>query len=292
SLWSDAELLMVAYRCASSLKVIIHLNHTELLRILLLSCGVPSDKHADLYPVLVDVRFGRITSLQLQTHLTSLCVTKRDVSNLIRLMEADVHVYEVKELVTSLVKQAKCAKIVRQAITELEEVYNNAKALGCDEVREFVTSLLKQAKCAKIVRQAITELEAVYNNAKALGCDCPMTVAPFLAYNATQHRGVFWQMSVVRQRDHKPNKYRSCDVIAAGGRYDVLVEEFWKVANEDTDLKCTSVGFSLSLERMAAILKKMETELMSPIKSLEHSKPTDLIWMKFETHIVYYHDTF
>lgn len=75
---------------------------------------------------------GRITSLQLQTHLTSLCITNRDVSNLLRLMEADVAVCEVKELVTPLVKQAKWCKIVNQAVHELEAVYRNAKALGCD----------------------------------------------------------------------------------------------------------------------------------------------------------------
>ncbi|CAG9789488.1 unnamed protein product [Diatraea saccharalis] len=231
SLWSDAELLMVANRCAGTLRVILQLNHTELLRILLLSCGVPLDKHADLYPVLVDVRFGRITNLQLQTHLTSLCVTDHDVANLISLMEADVPVYEVRELVTSLVKQPKWHKTAMQALADLESVYRNARALGCE---------------------------------------CPMTVAPFLAYNATQHSGVFWQMSAVRQADHKPSaKHRSGDVIAAGGRYDVLVEDFWKVTNDNAEMKCRSVGFSLSLERMAAIMKKMESELPTPVNNIE-----------------------
>ncbi|KAG6441949.1 hypothetical protein O3G_MSEX002145 [Manduca sexta] len=237
SLWPDAELLVVASRAAteSSLKVSIQLNHTELVRILLQSCGVPLDKHADIYPVLVDVSFGRITSLQVQTHLTSLCITKRDVSNLLRLMEADVPVYEVRELVTPVVKQAKWSKTVAQAIHELETVYRNAKALGCE---------------------------------------CPMTVAPFLAYNATQHSGVFWQMAMARHADHKPSaKHRAGDLIAAGGRYDALVEEFWKVArterDDNSDMNTSSVGFSMSLERMAAILKKMEGELPAPVKSVE-----------------------
>nr|XP_049704467.1 eIF-2-alpha kinase GCN2 isoform X3 [Helicoverpa armigera] len=247
SLWPDSELLIVASRAAteSGLKVSLQLNHTELLRTLLLSCGVPLDKHSDMYPVLVDVCFGRITSLQLQTHLTSLCVTNRDVSNLLRLMEADVPVHEVRELVTPFVKQA---------------------------------------KLSKVVAQAVHDLEAVYRNTKALGCECPITVAPFLAYNATQHCGIFWQISVIRNTDHKPTaKHRAGDLIAAGGRYDALVSEFWKVArtedHDSAELKSSSVGFSMSLERMAAILKKMEPEMIaSSSPSVESRLTCVCVW--------------
>ncbi|XP_075982885.1 eukaryotic translation initiation factor 2 alpha kinase Gcn2 [Anticarsia gemmatalis] len=247
SLWSDAELLVIASRAAmeSNLKVSIQLNHTELLKTLLVCCGVPLDRHTDMYPVLVDVSLGRITSLQLQTHLTSLCVTNRDVSNLLRLMEADVSVHEVRELVTPLVKQA---------------------------------------KWSKALSMHIMSLEALVRNAKALGCECPMTVAPFLAYNATQHNGVFWQMSVVRNTDHRPTaKHRAGDIIAAGGRYDALVEEFWKIARTEKDhdnceLRTCSVGFSMSLERMAAILKKMDNETQQPIKNPESTLICVCLW--------------
>ncbi|KAJ8714211.1 hypothetical protein PYW08_007831 [Mythimna loreyi] len=247
SLWPDAELLLIASRAAteSGLKVALQLNHTELLRTLLLSCGVPLDKHADIYTVLVDISFGRITSLQLTTHLTSLCVTKRDVSNLIRLMEAEVPVLEVRELVTSYVKHA---------------------------------------KWSKLVAGAASDLEAVYKNAQALGCECSMSVAPFLAYNATQHSGVFWKMSVVRNTDHKPTaKQKAGDLIAAGGRYDALVSEFWKVArtekDHDSELKSSSIGFSMSLERMAAILKKMQSEVPStPLPNVESRVIFVCVW--------------
>ncbi|XP_053613621.1 eIF-2-alpha kinase GCN2 isoform X2 [Plodia interpunctella] len=238
-LWSDAELLLVASRAASecSLNVTLQLNHTALLQTLLLSCGVPIDKHIDIYPVLVEVSFGRITRLQLQTHLTSLCITNRDISNLLKLMEADIPVQELKE---------------------------------------FLTECKLSAKCHRVATQAAHALQAVYRNARALGCECPMTVAPLLAYNATQHSGVFWQMSVVRHTDHKTTnaKRRSGDLIAAGGRYDALVEEFWEVArtekdHENADLMSCSVGFSMSLERIATILKKIEGELPAVVKNVE-----------------------
>ncbi|XP_063831597.1 eIF-2-alpha kinase GCN2 [Ostrinia nubilalis] len=275
SLWSDAELLVVASRAAtdSGLKVAIQLNHTEILRTLLMSCGVPADKHNDMYPVLVDVSFGRITSLQLQTHLTSLCVSNRDMSTLVRLMEAEVGVHEAKELVTPLVKQAKWAKLVSNAVRDLEAVSRDARALGCE-----------QAKWAKLVSNAVRDLEAVSRDARAVGCECPMTVAPFLAYNATQHSGIFWQMSVLRDNDHKPvAKHRSGDIIAAGGRYDALVEDFWKVSgthkdHETAQLSCTSVGFSMSLERMAAILKKIGPEEPLVVKNSESTLICVCMW--------------
>ncbi|XP_073950849.1 eukaryotic translation initiation factor 2 alpha kinase Gcn2 [Choristoneura fumiferana] len=244
TLWSDAELLVIASRAASEsgLKVAIQLNHTELLKTLLLSCGVPLDKHIDIYPVLVDVSFGRITNLQLQTHLTSLCITKRDISNLLRLMETDIAVYEVKELVGRMVKQA---------------------------------------KWAKAVASAVSEVEAVYRNAKALGCECPITVAPFLAYNASQHGGVFWQMAVSRD-EHKSSKRRAGDLIAAGGRYDALVEEFRKVARtkdiDSSKQKSSCVGFSMSLERMAAIVKKMEADMPHAVTPSESTLICVYVW--------------
>ncbi|XP_052756420.1 eIF-2-alpha kinase GCN2 isoform X2 [Galleria mellonella] len=240
SLWPDAELLVVASRAASAcnLKVTLQLNHAVLLQTVLLSCGVPLDKHADIYPVLVQVGLGRITRLQLQTHLESLCISTRDKTNLLRLMETNVPIQEVKEIVFD--------------------------------------SKLRSAKWSKKINQALDELEAVYVNAKALGCECPMTVAPCLAYNAKQHNGVFWQMSVARHWEHKPTaKQLSGDLIAAGGRYDALVEEFWEVARTEMDqneqLKSCSVGFSMSLERIVAILKKMEVDLPPTMKDNDSS---------------------
>ncbi|CAK1550132.1 unnamed protein product [Leptosia nina] len=236
TLWPDAELLVVACRAAteSSLKVTIQLNHTDLLKTLLLSCGVPLDKHALIYPVLVDVSLGRITSLQLQTHLATLCVTNRDITNLLRLMEADVEVKQVRDLIAQV----------------------------------------RSDKWSETLERAVVELETVCSYAAVLGCECQITVAPFLAYNATQHRGVFWQMSVLRQHHLRPSaKHRSKDLIAAGGRYDNLVEEFWKVAraekdHEDSELQCSSVGFSMAIERMAAILKSLDIDV-STTKSNE-----------------------
>ncbi|XP_052744054.1 eIF-2-alpha kinase GCN2 isoform X2 [Bicyclus anynana] len=179
TLWPDAELLVVASRAAleCSLKVTIQLNHTDLLKTLLLSCGVPQDKHSVIYPVLVDVSLGRITNLQLQTHLTTLCVSKRDETNMLRLMEADVPVKQVRELVGSM---------------------------GRD-------------KWGSTLERAIRQLEAVCSHAVALGCEVPITVAPFFAYNATQHCGVFWKISVSRDERRSTTKHRSRDLIAAGG---------------------------------------------------------------------------
>lgn len=74
-------------------------------------------------------------------------MTNRDVSNLLRLMEADVSVHEVRELVTSFVKHAKWSKLVASAAHDLEAVYRNATALGCEV---SVTSFVKRDMWSKL----------------------------------------------------------------------------------------------------------------------------------------------
>lgn len=63
--WSDAELLFVAYSVAKKmgLKVSFQINHTEILKIVLLSCGISADKHVDFYPVLVEFGTGMNISI-------------------------------------------------------------------------------------------------------------------------------------------------------------------------------------------------------------------------------------
>lgn len=60
-------------------------------------------------------------------------------------------------------------------------------------------------------------------------------------------------------------------------RYDALVEQFWNVTRTEKDrdnleLKSSSFGFSMSLERMAAILKRMDIDVpLSSSRSVEVS---------------------
>ncbi|CAG9128256.1 unnamed protein product [Plutella xylostella] len=163
-------------------------------------------------------RVRRITNLQLQTHLTSLCITNRDIANLLRMMEAEVPV---------------------------------------SEVRELVAPLAKKAEWSKALARAIEDLESVADNAKALGLECAVTVAPCLAYNATQHSGVFWQMCAVSAAQRACSKHRSADIVAAGGRYDVLIDEFCVVSRSvqsaSTRQASGAAGCSMSLQRMAAV---------------------------------------
>lgn len=46
-----------------------------------------------------------------------------------------------------------------------------------------------------------------------------MTVAPFLAYNASQHSGIFWRMAVLRAAGPGGRGRGAGDLVAAGGRY-------------------------------------------------------------------------
>lgn len=78
----------MATRAASetSLKVFIQLNHTELLSALLSSCGVPSDKHSSLYPVLVDVTLGELGEMG----ITLFGIYRDSKCNLVEIIRKDL----------------------------------------------------------------------------------------------------------------------------------------------------------------------------------------------------------
>ncbi|GBP22173.1 eIF-2-alpha kinase GCN2 [Eumeta japonica] len=279
SLWPDAELLLIVCAAAArvGLKLAFQMNHIMLLRGVLMACGIPMDKHADLYPLLVDMRtvrsgralqrllsrrnaaaaaplglarrrpgteitrkkipstVRRITSQQLQIHLTSLCLNDSDVINLLLLMQSNVPI---------------------------------------NAIRELLVPVMRRSESNEFMEKAIAELEICSSNAKAFGAECLITIAPCLAYNASQHDGVFWQALYAQKQDQSKAmqfKYRTGDLIAAGGRYNTLVEDFWKVTRsvkgDKSKLKSCSVGFSMSLERIAAIIKKGGINLPEDLKS-------------------------
>ncbi|CAH2044615.1 unnamed protein product, partial [Iphiclides podalirius] len=111
---------------------------------------------------------------------------------------------------------------------------------------------VQQDKWSPVLQRAMRELAEVESRARALGCDVPISVAPLLAHGAEQHSGVFWQL-VVRE---PAQRLRERHVVAAGGRYDELVDQLGRaarVAERGVRGAGAAVGFSLSLERAAAL---------------------------------------
>lgn len=58
----DAEILSIIYEVVNEFSVlknknfVIRLNHTLLLKAILLHCGIPTEKHNDIYTILSDAR--------------------------------------------------------------------------------------------------------------------------------------------------------------------------------------------------------------------------------------------
>lgn len=62
SFMADAEVLSIIYEIVNEFSVlknktfIIRLNHTSLLKAILLHCGIPPEKHSEIYSILSDAR--------------------------------------------------------------------------------------------------------------------------------------------------------------------------------------------------------------------------------------------
>ena len=58
----------------------IRLNHTSLLTAVLNHCGIPEDKHHEVYKILSDARTEKLTKTQIQTRLCSMSLSEQQVS--------------------------------------------------------------------------------------------------------------------------------------------------------------------------------------------------------------------
>lgn len=73
-----------------------------------------------------------MSKIQLQTHLTSLCLSPMDTTTLLRLLESDVPIVDAKNLIAPILKRNDMHDMFYKAITELESVSRNAKIFGVD----------------------------------------------------------------------------------------------------------------------------------------------------------------
>ncbi|XP_068619333.1 eIF-2-alpha kinase GCN2 [Battus philenor] len=125
------------------------------------------------------------------------------------------------------------------------------------ELPELVAQV-QQDKWSEELQRGVRDLREVERRARALGCELAITVAPLLAYGAEQHCGVFWQLVACAPA----RRLRERHIVAAGGRYDELVERVGRAARAAGRGGAApgAVGFSLSLERAAALAPDVPAE--------------------------------
>ncbi|XP_072342863.1 LOW QUALITY PROTEIN: eIF-2-alpha kinase GCN2-like [Scyliorhinus torazame] len=143
----------------------IHLNHTSLLRAVLLHCGIPEDKLQHVYNILSDPMMGKLTKQEIEAKFCNLSLSQNSFMHLYKYIENKLDLEQLRVMLMPLMKgKLAVCQLVKQALKELEEV----------------TELLKKFD---------VKLQMVVN----LG----------LVYKVQQHSGVIFQfVALVKRRHH------------------------------------------------------------------------------------------
>eukprot|EP00057_Strongylocentrotus_purpuratus_P031627 XP_785160.3 PREDICTED: eukaryotic translation initiation factor 2-alpha kinase 4 [Strongylocentrotus purpuratus] len=130
-----------------------------------------------------------------------------------------------------------------------------------------LTSTLKpltrgQGQNASMVKFALHELEVIISQAQVYGVRLEMLINVGLVYNIQIFSGVVFQFVASIGR---PKKRPTMDVLAAGGRYDILIPEFKKPHSTQQNVPGPlAVGISVSFEKIiTAVLQESQSDIVS-----------------------------
>lgn len=237
----DAEILAVCQDVVSELhlhrerSVFIRLNHTELLRAILIYFDIPNDK---IVPVLTAIQKDRFdsTNSSIAVHLIENGVNEQMANRIQKLMNADG---------------------------------------PFDEIMTHLKGFTKgQSEKSKLLKTILDELELMVKYARAFGVNMPIcltlrffTLNPILDVNTFE--GVIFQLASIVQR----KKRSTYEVYAGGGRYDPLLAQFRRPSQKtlSNDLPHI-VGVSFDVERLIQIANNRMnslTPLLTPIKQCD-----------------------
>ncbi|GLV39622.1 Gcn2 [Carabus blaptoides fortunei] len=137
SFMADAELLSIVSEIVNQFtdlrnkNFIIRLNHTALLKAILLHCGIPDEKHNDVYSILSDARDGKVTKFQIKTHLISLCLTDNAMVTLFSLIETESPINKASNTLRMITKRkGEAGQLAKLGLDELTKIIQNTEALG------------------------------------------------------------------------------------------------------------------------------------------------------------------
>lgn len=139
----DAELLSLAYEITNELPTLkdknisIRINHTSLLRAILIYCNVPKTKYIELFGNILDYIEGRLSKFHLHSTVTSIMSTsKSSATLLLDLLLADIPLggpranVDASSLKTLMRGKGEAASLAKGAMRELESVVSLAQSLG------------------------------------------------------------------------------------------------------------------------------------------------------------------
>lgn len=137
NLMCDAEVLYMVQeiiydlQCCKNKHFLIRLNHTSLIRAILLHCGI-KERHADVYDILQQFREGKFPKAQLQMYFTGFGLSDNIITTLVNLVNSEFEMGKAVSIMQSITKRksGEASQLAKQALQELKVVIQNAEALG------------------------------------------------------------------------------------------------------------------------------------------------------------------
>ncbi|XP_027029524.2 eIF-2-alpha kinase GCN2 isoform X2 [Tachysurus fulvidraco] len=110
----------------------IYLNHTSLLRAILLHSGVPEDKLSHASSILCDAMSEKLTKREVEAKFCNLSLSNNSLQVLYKFIEQKGELRELSPLINSLTKQktAAVSLLAKQGFKDLEELTGLLKRLG------------------------------------------------------------------------------------------------------------------------------------------------------------------
>ncbi|XP_065542743.1 eIF-2-alpha kinase GCN2 isoform X2 [Lathamus discolor] len=109
----------------------IYLNHTALLKAILLHCGIPEDKLNQVYIILYDAVTEKLTKREVEAKFCNLSLTSNSLSRLYRFIEQKGEASNVFPFLNTMIKQKPgVTQLLKHGMKDLEEVIGLLKQLG------------------------------------------------------------------------------------------------------------------------------------------------------------------
>lgn len=138
SLLPDAEVIytvseiIAEFSALQDRNYVICLNHTSLLKAVLLHSGVPEDKLTQASNILCDAMSEKLTKREVEAKFCNLSLSNNSLQMLYKYIEQKGSLQDLSPLIDSLIKQKSSAvtQMAKQAQKDLEEVMNLLKKLS------------------------------------------------------------------------------------------------------------------------------------------------------------------
>ncbi|XP_027975222.1 eIF-2-alpha kinase GCN2 isoform X2 [Eumetopias jubatus] len=109
----------------------ISLNHTMLLKAILLHCGIPEEKLSQVYVILYDAVTEKLTRREVEAKFCNLSLSSNSLCRLYKFIEQKGDLQDVTPAINSLIKQKTgIAQLVKYGLKDLEEIVGLLKKLG------------------------------------------------------------------------------------------------------------------------------------------------------------------